>query len=54
MTYNQAEELYNFFKDFSEESKGIVRTFSRLYAEWYIEEAKLHDMLDKLGELMGQ
>lgn len=53
----QAKEVYNFFKNllknYSKESKGITKTLSRLYTEWYIDKEKLRDMLDKVSEIMG-
>jgi hypothetical protein len=53
----QAKEVYGLFKnllkDYSKESKGITKTLSRLYTEWDIDKEKLQNMLDKVGEIMG-
>jgi len=53
----QAKELYNFFKnllrDYLKETKGMTKTLSGLYTEWEIAEEKLQDMLDNVGEAMG-
>jgi len=53
----QSKEVYNFFnnllKDYSEEELGIRKSIMGLYAEWNIVEGRVQDVLERIGETMG-